>query len=53
MKGRSILENVSLAQEIVQEVDRKVRGGNVILKLDMEKAYDRLEWNFLFSSVRI
>lgn len=48
MKGRSILENVSLAQEIVQEVDRKVRGGNVILKLDMGKAYDRLEWNFLF-----
>ena len=24
-------------------------GGKVILNLDMEKSYDRLDWNFIFS----
>ncbi|XP_058078582.1 uncharacterized protein LOC131226864 [Magnolia sinica] len=47
VRGRSIDENVALAQELFRDVDRKVRGGNIVLKLDMEKAYDRVEWNFL------
>lgn len=38
---------VFLAQ--VHDLNRQVYGGNVILKLDMMKAYDRLEWSFLFS----
>ena len=48
VRGRSIIENISLAQELTHEINRKCQGNNVILKLDMAKAYDRLEWQFLF-----
>ncbi|XP_058068332.1 uncharacterized protein LOC131217428 [Magnolia sinica] len=47
MKGRSTAENCALALEILQDINRKVNGGNIMLKLDMEKAYDRLSWEFL------
>ncbi|XP_042970644.1 uncharacterized protein LOC122303096 [Carya illinoinensis] len=39
--GRSIFENISLAQEMVHVLKRKTVGGNVMVKLDMAKAYDR------------
>nr|XP_009783630.1 PREDICTED: uncharacterized protein LOC104232192 [Nicotiana sylvestris] len=42
VKGRSITENILLAQEITQNIKNKNCGGNVIIKLDMEKAYDRM-----------
>ncbi|XP_058082451.1 uncharacterized protein LOC131230563 [Magnolia sinica] len=47
IKGRSIAENIALCQEIFTDIGRKVRGGNIAFKLDMEKAYDRIEWSFL------
>lgn len=47
VKGRNILENISLAHEIIDGIDNKVKGGNVTIKLDMSKAYDRVNWRFL------
>ncbi|XP_071939926.1 uncharacterized protein [Coffea arabica] len=41
IKGRSITENFLLVQEIIMGIRKKARGGNVALKLDMSKAYDR------------
>jgi hypothetical protein len=32
---------------MMQNINTKVRGGNVILNLDMERAYDRLNWSFI------
>lgn len=52
VKGRQIHESVALAQELVGDIDRKIEGGNIILKVDMAKAYDRLEWRFLFRALR-
>ncbi|EOY09179.1 Uncharacterized protein TCM_024576 [Theobroma cacao] len=43
-----ISDNILLAQELVGKIDYNARGGNVILKLDMMKAYDRLNWDFLY-----
>ncbi|KAK9984648.1 hypothetical protein SO802_034173 [Lithocarpus litseifolius] len=46
--GRKGLDNAIIAQEIIHTVGRK-RGtvGNMVIKIDLEKAYDRLEWSFL------
>lgn len=47
VKGRLISDNILLAQELTQSLNVKTRGGNMILKMDMMKAYDRLNWSFL------
>ena len=46
--GRKIQENTFLAQEIIHDMKKK-RGKKcwMGLKIDMEKAYDRLDWCFL------
>lgn len=47
-RGRSIQENAILGQEVIHSMKLK-RGlkGWVALKLDMEKAYDKMEWPFI------
>ena len=52
VKGNNITENYLLAQEIVRGIGKKVRGGNVALKLAMAKAYDRVSWFFIVSVLR-
>ncbi|XP_058084050.1 uncharacterized protein LOC131231763 [Magnolia sinica] len=47
VRGRSITENIAMALEAMRNLNRRISGGNIILKLDLEKAYDRLDWNFL------
>ncbi|XP_075083506.1 uncharacterized protein LOC142167246 [Nicotiana tabacum] len=42
VKGRSISENIMLAQEIVQGIKKPNFGANVVIKLDIEKSYDRV-----------
>ncbi|XP_027181955.1 uncharacterized protein LOC113780346 [Coffea eugenioides] len=41
VQGCQILDNFLLAQELVSGIRRSNRGGNVVLKLDMAKTYDR------------
>jgi hypothetical protein len=46
--GRWIAENQLIVQEILHSFKkRKVKGGFVALKLDLQKAYDRVSWSFL------
>lgn len=52
IRGRSIATHVVLAQELIRDINRKVTRGNVALKLDMAKAYDRLEWHFLLRTMK-
>nr|XP_016467082.1 PREDICTED: uncharacterized protein LOC107789726 [Nicotiana tabacum] len=53
VKGRSIVENILLTQEIVIDMRLRIKAcPNVVLKLDMTKAYDRLSWLFLTKVLR-
>lgn len=46
--GRSIMDNVVVAQEALHSLKKKKGSkGGFILKVDLEKAYDRINWAFL------
>lgn len=47
--GRLITDNVIASFKLNQFLRRKTRGskGHFALKLDMKKAYDRVEWSFI------
>ncbi|XP_074378458.1 uncharacterized protein LOC141719995 [Apium graveolens] len=49
VKGRLLTDNALIAFELNHYIRRKTQGtsGVVGLKVDISKAYDRLEWNFL------
>jgi hypothetical protein len=46
IKGRYIMDGVLSLHEIIHEVKRRKQNG-VIFKVDFEKAYDKVNWNFL------
>ncbi|PKU73053.1 Putative ribonuclease H protein [Dendrobium catenatum] len=48
VKGRIIFDNILLVQEMTHDINSKGKGGNIIYKLDISKAYDNLNWNFLY-----
>jgi hypothetical protein len=50
--GRNILEGVVVLHETIHEIHRKKMGG-VVLKLDFKKAYNKVNWDFLFQTLRM
>ncbi|XP_070035134.1 uncharacterized protein [Nicotiana tomentosiformis] len=52
VKERSITEKILLAQEITQNINHRNCDSNIIIKIDMEKAYDRMSWKFLIFVMR-
>ncbi|XP_055814114.1 uncharacterized protein LOC129883482 [Solanum dulcamara] len=52
VQRRSIAENVLLVQEIITKIRKRGKPPNLVIKLDMRKAYDRLEWIYLAKVLR-
>ncbi|WMV50074.1 hypothetical protein MTR67_043459 [Solanum verrucosum] len=46
VRGRSISENIMLAQQIIHGIQKPKEGDNVVIKLDMAKAYDIVSWAY-------
>jgi hypothetical protein len=46
VKGRYFLDSVVSAQEIIHDAIKSGQKG-LVLKLDYEKSYDRVDWQFL------
>lgn len=52
IKGRGIEDNVIVVKEIAHVFHKSWKGRNIMaLKLDLTKAYDGLEWNFIHDTL--
>lgn len=48
VSGRHIQDNIVIAQELIHTMDRLKRNKRfIMIKVDLEKAYDTISWNFL------
>ncbi|XP_074293386.1 uncharacterized protein LOC141620407 [Silene latifolia] len=45
IKGRSILGNILITQDLVRLYSRKSASPRCLMKIDLKKAYDSIEWN--------
>ena len=45
--GRSIVDNRLMAQEIVRGYGRTILSARCAMKIDLQKAFDSLDWEFL------
>ena len=52
MPGRFFMEGVVVLHETIHEMRRKKQDG-IMLKLDFEKAYDKVNWEFLQQTLRM
>lgn len=51
IQGGYILDGVVILHEVLHELKlRKIKG--IILKLDFEKAYDKVRWSFMMDVLR-
>ncbi|XP_060964042.1 uncharacterized protein LOC133033349 [Cannabis sativa] len=51
--GRLIAENTTVAREIVHSMSKKKgKKGFMMIKLDMEKAYDKMDWSFILATLK-
>lgn len=54
VEGHSIAENMIIAQEIVHKIKKhKNKNGLMLIKVDLKKAYDRLEWGFVERALNV
>ncbi|XP_074291512.1 uncharacterized protein LOC141618311 [Silene latifolia] len=47
VKGRDIVENILIYQDLVKLYNRKSCSPRVLMKIDLQKAYDSIVWSFI------
>jgi len=52
VRDRSIFDCVILASEVINLLTKKQFGGNIAIKVDIRKAFDTLDWNFLLEVLK-
>ena len=52
IKGWSIKDCICLTYEIINVLHKRSFGGNIAIKVDMAKAFDTLNWNFLLKVLK-
>nr|XP_009630097.1 uncharacterized protein LOC104120105 [Nicotiana tomentosiformis] len=45
--GRSIVQNILICQDLVRLYNRKATTKSYLIKIDLKKAYDIVEWRFV------
>ena len=54
MPGRQIVDNIIIYQEVIYSMRKQKPGvGTMLIKIDLEKAYDRLSWKFIRNTLEI
>jgi hypothetical protein len=51
IKGRNIMDGVLSLHEILRDIKHKKKE-RILLKLDFKKAYDKINWSFLFETLK-
>lgn len=49
--GRNMMDSVVVANEVIHEAKRR-RKSTIVFKVDFEKAYDSVDWEFLLYMLR-
>ncbi|XP_010687418.1 uncharacterized protein LOC104901528 [Beta vulgaris subsp. vulgaris] len=52
IQGRFIAHNVLICQDMLRYYGRKMASSGCIIKMDMKKAYDSIDWRFLEDMIR-
>ncbi|CAL1400518.1 unnamed protein product [Linum trigynum] len=53
ISGRQTNDNILILQEVLHSLRRKQgKKGGLVIKIDLEKAYDRLRWEFIQDSLK-
>ncbi|XP_074291861.1 uncharacterized protein LOC141618677 [Silene latifolia] len=47
IKGRDIVGNILITQDLIKMYKRKACSPKIMMKVDLQKAYDSVEWSFL------